>query len=86
MPTTPTTDPPRPTEEATLTTLADLIGRPLAKELWTLAVTGLNLNQPVTEPAQLRKVAELLMSMADATRVAGRALRVQVITHQALTA
>jgi hypothetical protein len=74
----------KPTEKATVAALAELIGLALAKELWELAVTDLNLSRPITNPSELRSVAERLMSVSDATRVVGRALRVQVIQHQAL--
>jgi hypothetical protein len=79
-----TSAPTKPTEEGTVAALSELVGRALAKELWELAVTELNLSRPITNPLHLRQVAEHLMSIGDASRVAGRALRVQVVTYQAL--
>jgi hypothetical protein len=76
--------PDKPSEEGTVAALAQVVGRALARELWELAVTELNLSRPITNPAHLRQVAEHLMTIGDASRVAGRALRVQVITYQAL--
>jgi hypothetical protein len=78
------TAPEAPTEEAAVAALAVHVGKALAKELWMLALTDLNLSHPVRDPFQLRRVAERLMTIGDGCRVGGRGLRVQVITHQAL--
>jgi hypothetical protein len=84
--TVPTTELVHPTEEAAIAALAGQVGKAMARELWTLAVTDLNLSQPINDPFLLRKVAEHLMSIGDGCRVTGRGLRVQVIPYQALAA
>ncbi|MEV6298807.1 hypothetical protein AB0M02_05300 [Actinoplanes sp. NPDC051861] len=73
-----------PTEQDAVKALADLIGPQLAEGLWTLAVQALGMRRPVTTPADLRRVAEHIMEVGELSRVAGRSLKVRIITYEAL--
>ncbi|BAL92087.1 hypothetical protein AMIS_68670 [Actinoplanes missouriensis 431] len=73
-----------PTEQDAVKALADLIGPQMAEGLWTLAVQALGMRRPVTSPAELRRVAEHVMEVGELSRVAGRSLKVRIITYEAL--
>ncbi|GIM94103.1 hypothetical protein [Paractinoplanes toevensis] len=75
----------RPTEEDALEALAELIGHRLAEGIWDLSACELGLRRPLTEPHDLRRVAEHLMTVGDLLRVAGRSTKVRVITFEALS-
>ena len=75
----------RPTEEETLSALAELVGRRAADGLWDLTARELNLHRPLNSPADLRRMAEHMMNLGDLMRVAGRSAKVRVITHEALS-
>ncbi|GAA2621929.1 hypothetical protein [Paractinoplanes durhamensis] len=74
-----------PTEGEAVSALADLLGHPLAEGIWDLAARELNLRRPLSDPADLRRVAEHLMTVGDLLRVAGRSTKVRVITYEALS-
>ncbi|GIF10310.1 hypothetical protein [Actinoplanes teichomyceticus] len=73
-----------PTEQDAVRALADLIGPKMAEGLWSLAVQSLGLKRPVTGTADLRRVAEQVMEVGELSRVAGRSLKVRLITYEAL--
>ncbi|MEU8243274.1 hypothetical protein AB0C07_33880 [Actinoplanes missouriensis] len=73
-----------PTEQDAVKALADLIGPQMAEGLWTLAVQALGMRRPVSSPAELRRVAEHVMEVGELSRVAGRSLKVRIITYEAL--
>ena len=73
-----------PTEAGAIAALAELVGPLTADGLWDLSTRALSLYRPVTEPADLRRVAEHLMNLGDLMRVAGRSMKIQVTTHDAL--
>ena len=73
-----------PTEQDAVRALADLVGPQMAEGLWGLAVQALGLRRPVTSPADLRRVAEHVMEVGELSRVAGRSLKVRIITYEAL--
>ena len=73
-----------PTEQDAVRALADLVGPQMAEGLWGLAVQALSLRRPVTAPADLRRVAEHVMEIGELSRVAGRSLKVRIITYEAL--
>ncbi|GIE93461.1 hypothetical protein [Paractinoplanes rishiriensis] len=75
----------RPTEDESLSALAELVGRRMAEGLWDLSARELGLNRPVTDSADLRRMAEHMMTMGDLMRVAGRSTKVRVITYEALS-
>ncbi|BBH64213.1 hypothetical protein ACTI_08980 [Actinoplanes sp. OR16] len=74
----------QPTERDAVKALADLVGPQMAEGLWGLAVQALGLHRPVTSPADLRRVAEHVMEVGELSRVAGRSLKVRIITYEAL--
>ena len=74
----------RPTEEAAVAALSGSLGPRPAEDMWNLAVRALGLHRPVDHPCDLRRVAKYLIEAAQLTRVAGRSLKVNVITYQAL--
>lgn len=74
-----------PTEVAAIGALAELVGGHTAEGLWDLSARALALYRPVTELADLRRMAEHLMNVGDLMRVAGRSLKIQVTTHEALS-
>jgi hypothetical protein len=74
-----------PTEAAAIGALADLVGARTAEGLWDLSARALVLDRPVTGSANLRRMAEHLMSVGDLMRVAGRSMKIQVTTHEALS-
>ncbi|MEV0897302.1 hypothetical protein [Actinoplanes sp. NPDC049802] len=74
----------RPTEKDAVKALADLIGPQMAEGLWALSVQSLGLRRPVTTSADLRRVAEHVMEVGELSRVAGRSLKVRIITYEAL--
>jgi hypothetical protein len=76
--------PEQPTEQDAVNALADLVGPKVAEGLWSLSVQALGLHRPVRSPAELRQVAEHLMEIGELSRVAGRSLKIRVITYQAL--
>ncbi|WP_328461233.1 hypothetical protein OHA21_31970 [Actinoplanes sp. NBC_00393] len=73
-----------PTEQDAVKALADLIGPQMAEGLWSLAVQAQGLRRPVTAPSDLRRVAEHIMEVGELSRVAGRSLKVRIITYEAL--
>ncbi|MFI1989197.1 hypothetical protein [Actinoplanes sp. NPDC020271] len=73
-----------PTEKDAIKAFADLVGPRTAEGLWGLAVQSLGLQRPVTTPADLRRVAEHVMEVGELSRVAGRSLKVRLITYEAL--
>ncbi|HWS31743.1 MAG TPA: hypothetical protein VN408_03260 [Actinoplanes sp.] len=77
--------PDRPTEQDAVQALADLVGPQMADGLWNLSVQALGLHRPVEGPADLKRVAEHVMEIGELARVAGRSLKVRIITHEALT-
>ncbi|BCJ42285.1 hypothetical protein GCM10010168_87160 [Actinoplanes ianthinogenes] len=74
----------RPTEHDAVKAFADLLGPKMAEGLWGLAVQSLGLQRPVTNPADMRRVAEHVMEIGELSRVAGRSLKVRLITYEAL--
>jgi hypothetical protein len=74
----------QPTEQDAVKALADLIGPQMAEGLWILSVQALGLRQPITSSAELRRVAEHVMEVGELSRVAGRSLKVRIITYEAL--
>ncbi|WP_430783793.1 hypothetical protein [Actinoplanes sp. G11-F43] len=74
----------RPTEKDAVKALADLVGAQMAEGLWNLSVQALGLHRPVETPAELRRVAEHVMEIGELSRVAGRSLKVRIITYEAL--
>jgi hypothetical protein len=73
-----------PTEHDAVKAFADLVGPQMAEGLWTLAVQSLGLERPVTGAADMRRVAEHVMEVGELSRVAGRSLKVRLITYEAL--
>ena len=73
-----------PTEQDAVTALAELVGPQMADGLWSLAVQALGMRRPVTDAAALRRVAEHVMEVGELSRVAGRSLKVRIITYEAL--
>ncbi|WP_229069284.1 hypothetical protein [Actinoplanes sp. DH11] len=73
-----------PTEQDAVKALADLIGPQMAEGMWGLAVQALGMQRPVTAPTDLRRVAEHVMEIGELSRVAGRSLKVRIITYEAL--
>jgi hypothetical protein len=74
----------QPTEQDAVKALADLVGPQMADGLWNLSVQAVGLRRPVRSPADLRKVAEHVMEIGELSRVAGRSLKVRIITYEAL--
>jgi hypothetical protein len=74
-----------PTEAEAVDALAELVGHRIAEGIWDLSARELGLRRPVAEPADLRRVAEHLMTIGDLLRVAGRSTKVRVITYEALS-
>lgn len=74
----------QPTEQDAVKALADLVGPQMAEGLWSLSVQALGLRRPLTTSADLRKVAEHVMEVGELSRVAGRSLKVRIITYEAL--
>ncbi|SDT78027.1 hypothetical protein [Actinoplanes derwentensis] len=77
-------DPDKPTEQDAVKALADLIGPQMAEGLWNLSVQALCLHRPVEAPTDLKRVAEHVMEIGELSRVAGRSLKVRIITYEAL--
>ena len=75
----------QPTERDAVNALAELIGSETADGMWELSVRALGLRRPVESVADLRRVAEHMMATGDLVRVAGRSLKVRVITYDALS-
>jgi hypothetical protein len=75
----------QPTEQEAVNALAELVGHSMAEGIWELSVRELNLRRPLTDPADLRLVADNLMLVGDLLRVAGRSTKVRVITYEALS-
>lgn len=73
-----------PTEQDAVKALADLVGQQTAEGMWALAVQALGLRRPVTKSSDLRRVAEHVMEVGELSRVAGRSLKVRIITYEAL--
>jgi phosphate uptake regulator len=73
-----------PTEDAALDALTQLIGREMAEGLWDLSSRVLGISRPVRSAADLRRMAEHLMTAGDLTRVGARSLKVRVVTYEAL--
>jgi hypothetical protein len=74
-----------PTEDDALTALAAVVGRDMAAGLWELSTRAVGVSRPVRSAADLRRVAEHLMSVGELARVAGRSLKVRVVTYDALS-
>lgn len=74
----------QPTEQDAVKALADLVGPQMAEGLWSLSVQALGLRRPIATPADLRRVAEHVMEVGELSRVAGRSLKVRIITYEAL--
>jgi len=74
----------QPTEQDAVKAQADLVGPKMAEGLWNLSVQALGLHRPVSTPAELRRVAEHVMEIGELSRVAGRSLKVRIITYEAL--
>lgn len=74
----------QPTEQDAVKALADLVGSQMAEGLWNLSVQALGLQRPVTASGELRQVAEHVMEVGELSRVAGRSLKVRIITYEAL--
>jgi hypothetical protein len=75
----------RPTEADALRALAELLGPRAAEGIWDLSARELGLTRPLETPADLRRMAEHLMSVGDLLRVAARSTKVRVITYEALS-
>jgi hypothetical protein len=75
----------RPTEADALRALAELLGPRTAEGIWDLSARELGLTRPLETPADLRRMAEHLMSVGDLLRVAARSTKVRVITYEALS-
>ncbi|MEU4241452.1 hypothetical protein [Actinoplanes sp. NPDC026619] len=74
-----------PTEQEALEALAELVDRRMAEGIWDLSARELGLRRPLSDPADLRRVAEHMMTVGDLLRVAGRSTKVRVITYEALS-
>lgn len=74
----------QPTEQDAVKALADLVGPRMAEGLWSLSVQVLGLERPVSTSGDLRRVAEHVMEVGELSRVAGRSLKVRIITYEAL--
>jgi hypothetical protein len=74
-----------PTEADAVAALAELVGRETADGMWSLSVRAVGLHRPVEGMADLRRVAEQMMSTGELLRVAGRSLKVRAITFDALS-
>jgi len=75
----------RPTENEAIDALAELVGRRIAEGIWDLSARELGLRRPLDSAADLRKMAEHMMTVGDMMRVAGRSTKVRVITYEALS-
>ena len=75
----------QPTESDAVQALAELIGPQMAEGMWSLTVQSLGLRRPVTASSDLRRVAEHIMEIGELSRVAGRSLKVRIITYEALS-
>lgn len=71
-----------PTEQESLHALGELIGPATAREVWTAIAR--TLGGPVETPNDVRQMAEQLMQVGDLMRVAGRSMKIRVITYEAL--
>jgi hypothetical protein len=76
----------KPTENDAVSALAALVGAEAADGMWSLSVRAVGLRRPVESVADLRRVAEQMMSLGELARVAGRSLKVRSITFDALSA
>ncbi|WIM95319.1 hypothetical protein ACTOB_007412 [Actinoplanes oblitus] len=74
----------RPTEQDAVKAFGELLGPKMAEGLWNLTVQSLGLQRPISDPADLRRVAEHMMEVGELSRVAGRSLKVRLITYEAL--
>jgi methyl-accepting chemotaxis protein len=74
----------QPTEQDAVKALADLVGPQMAEGLWSLSVQVLGLRRPISTSAELRRVAEHVMEVGELSRVAGRSLKIRIITYEAL--
>jgi hypothetical protein len=74
-----------PTEDEAVRALAELVGSRVAEDIWDLAARDLGLRRPLESTADLRKMAERMMTIGDMMRVAGRSTKVRVITYEALS-
>jgi hypothetical protein len=74
-----------PTEAAAIGALAELVGAPTAEGLWDLSARALGIYRPVTGLPDLCRMAEHRMNVGDLMRVAGRSMKIQVTTHDALS-
>jgi phosphate uptake regulator len=76
----------KPTESDAVQALAELVGVETADGVWALSVRALGLRRPVESVADLRRVAEQMMTIGELSRIAGRSLKVRSITFDALSA
>ncbi len=75
----------QPTEQNALEALAHLLGPELAEAAWSAAVERAGLSRPVSALTDLQRVAEELTRLGDQiARIAGRSLRIRVISYRAL--
>jgi len=74
-----------PSENDALDALAELVGPQTAEGIWDLSCRDLGLRRPLENPADLRRIAEHMMTVGDLMRVAGRSTKVRVITYEALS-
>ena len=74
-----------PTETEALRALAELVGPRIAEGIWDLSARELGLTRPLEEAADLRRMAEHMMTVGEMMRVAGRSTKVRVITYEALS-
>lgn len=73
------------TENDAIQALTAVVGPDLAKVLWMVSARSLSLEQPVTAPADLRRIAAHITDLGDLSRIAGRSLMLRIITYEALT-
>jgi hypothetical protein len=74
-----------PTEADALRALAEVVGTRTAEGIWDLFARELGVRRPVESPADLRRMADHMMTAGDLLRVAGRSTKIRVITYEALS-
>lgn len=74
-----------PTEADALRALAEVLGTRAAEGIWDLCARELGLSRPVDTAADLRRMADHMMTVGDLLRVAGRSTKIRVITYDALS-
>jgi hypothetical protein len=73
------------TENDAIQALTAVVGPDLAQVLWRVSAQSLSVEQPVTAPSDLRRVAEHITDLGDLARIAGRSLMLRIITYEALS-